>query len=114
MGHEANPTCRDVFSATSITNGASSASFSACTNSVGKVMLIVAIVRGSLPRTGADLVAKELPGDDEVAAYVSDILVDFVHVHNLYRIRNCRGKRLEEVGDAGGIKPDPGRAIVRP
>ena len=42
---------------------------------------------------------KELPGDHEVAAYVGDLLVDFVHVDNLYRIRNCRGKRLEEVGE---------------
>jgi hypothetical protein len=42
---------------------------------------------------------KELPEDREVAAYVGDLLVDFVHVDNLYRIRNCRGKRLEEVGE---------------
>ena len=47
----------------------------------------------------ADLVAKELPWDHEVARYVGDILIDFVHVDNLYRIRNCRGKRLEEVGE---------------
>jgi hypothetical protein len=45
------------------------------------------------------LVTKELPGDREVAAYVGDLLIDFVHVDNLYRIRNCRGKRLEEVGE---------------
>jgi hypothetical protein len=30
---------------------------------------------------------------------VGDLLIDFVHVDNLYRIRNCRGKRLEEVGE---------------
>jgi len=47
----------------------------------------------------ADLVAKELPWDQEVAAYVGDLLIDFVHVENLYRIRNCRGKRLEEGGE---------------
>ena len=34
-----------------------------------------------------------------MAAYVGDLLIDFVHVDNLYRIRNCRGKRLEEVGE---------------
>ena len=45
------------------------------------------------------MVAKQLPGDREVAAYVGDLLTDFVHVDNLYRIRNCRGKRLEEVGE---------------
>jgi hypothetical protein len=45
------------------------------------------------------LVAKEIPGDHDVAAYVGDLLIDFVHVENLYRIRNCRGKRLEEVGE---------------
>ena len=52
-----------------------------------------------LRRLFAELVAKELPGDHEVAAYVGDLLIDFVHVDNLYRIRNCRGKRLEEVGE---------------
>jgi hypothetical protein len=30
---------------------------------------------------------------------VGDLLIDFVHVDNLYRIRNYRGKRLEEVGE---------------
>ena len=45
------------------------------------------------------MVTKELPGDRDVAAYVGDLLIDFVHVDNLYRIRNCRGKRLEEVGE---------------
>ena len=34
-----------------------------------------------------------------MAAYLGDLLLDFVHVENLYRIRNCRGKRLEEVGE---------------
>ena len=34
-----------------------------------------------------------------MVAYVGDLLIDFVHVDNLYRIRNCRGKRLEEVGE---------------
>jgi hypothetical protein len=52
-----------------------------------------------LRRLFADLVAKELPGDREVAAYVGDLLIDFVHADNLYRIHNSRGKRLEEVGE---------------
>src|SRR5215469_3317448 len=52
-----------------------------------------------LRRLFADLVTKELPGDREVAAYVGDLLIDFVHADHLYRIRNCRGKRLEEVGE---------------
>src|SRR5262249_24520287 len=47
----------------------------------------------------AELVAKELPEDRDVAAYVGNLLIDFIHVDNLYRIRNCRGKRLEEVGE---------------
>ena len=46
-----------------------------------------------------DLAAKELPADREVAAYVANLLIDFVHVDHLYRIRNCRGKRLQEVGE---------------
>jgi hypothetical protein len=52
-----------------------------------------------LRRLFADLVARELPADREVAAYVANLLVDFVHVDRLYRIRNCRGKRLEEAGE---------------
>ncbi len=52
-----------------------------------------------LRRLFADSVAKELPGDAEMAAYVGDLLIDFVHADNLYRIRNSRGKRLEEVGE---------------
>jgi len=34
-----------------------------------------------------------------VATYVSDMLADFVHVDNLYRIRSAQGKRLEDVGE---------------
>ena len=43
--------------------------------------------------------AKEIPSDGEVARYVAGVLVDFVHVDRLYRIRDSRGKRLEEVGE---------------
>ena len=52
-----------------------------------------------LRRLFADLVTRELPGARDVSVYVADLLVDFVHVDRLYRIRNYRGKRLEEVGE---------------
>jgi hypothetical protein len=52
-----------------------------------------------LRRLFTELVAKQLPADREVAAYVGSLLIDFVHVDHLYRIRNSRGKRLEEVGE---------------
>lgn len=35
----------------------------------------------------------------EIAAYVANLLIDFTHVDHLYRIRDSRGKRLEEVGE---------------
>jgi hypothetical protein len=37
--------------------------------------------------------------DARVAGYVSELLVDFTHRDNLYRIRNAAGRRLEEVGE---------------
>jgi hypothetical protein len=52
-----------------------------------------------LRRLFAGLVGNEIPADRDIALYVSNLLVDFVHVENLYRIRNARGKRLEEVGE---------------
>ena len=52
-----------------------------------------------LRRLFADLVTKELPADREVVAYVANLLIDFVRVDHLYRIRNSRGKRLEEIGE---------------
>src|SRR5581483_565234 len=52
-----------------------------------------------LRRLFANLVIRDLPVDSEIAAYVADLLIDFVHVDRLYRIRNARGKRLEEVGE---------------
>ena len=52
-----------------------------------------------LRRLFADLVAKGLPADHEIATYVANLLIDFVHADHLYRIRNSRGKRLEEVGE---------------
>jgi hypothetical protein len=37
--------------------------------------------------------------DSQIAGYVGDLLIDFIHSDNLYRIRNARGRRLEEVGE---------------
>ena len=46
-------------------------------------------------RFDADL---RLP-DPRLAAYVSGLLVDFTHVDHLYRVRDARGRRLEDVGE---------------
>ena len=37
--------------------------------------------------------------DARLAAYVSGLLVDFTHADNLYRIRDSRGRRLEDIGE---------------
>jgi hypothetical protein len=37
--------------------------------------------------------------DSEIARYIAGLLVDFTHVDSLYRIRNARGRRLEDVGE---------------
>jgi len=37
--------------------------------------------------------------DPEVARYVADLLADFTHADNLFRIRNARGRRVEEVAE---------------
>ena len=37
--------------------------------------------------------------DFPVVSYITNLLVDFAHVDNLFKIRNYRGKRLEEVGE---------------
>ena len=37
--------------------------------------------------------------DGDVTAYISGLLSRFTHVRELYRIRNARGKRLEDVGE---------------
>ena len=37
--------------------------------------------------------------DARVAGYVSGLLTDFTHQDNLCRIRNARGKRLDDVGE---------------
>jgi len=55
-------------------------------------MLFQHLVRGNF-RRGAQL------DDPEVADYVSNMLTEFTHVENLYKIRNARGKRLEDVAE---------------
>jgi hypothetical protein len=37
--------------------------------------------------------------DVSVAEYISNLLVDFTHIDNLFRIRSQKGRRLEEVGE---------------
>jgi hypothetical protein len=51
-----------------------------------------------------DMVARRFDADvrlpdPRLAAYVSGLLVDFTHVDNLYRVRDARGRRLEDVGE---------------
>ena len=50
------------------------------------------LVRGNF-RRGAQL------DDAELADYVSGLLTEFTHVENLYRIRNARGERLDDVAE---------------
>jgi hypothetical protein len=57
-----------------------------------------------LRRLFTELVARRLYGDagvrdPSIAEYVSTVLTTFADVNNLYRIRDARGKRLEEVGE---------------
>jgi hypothetical protein len=52
----------------------------------------------------AELIERRLLGtaqldDRHVASYIAGLLVEFCHVENVYRIRDARGKRLEEVGE---------------
>jgi hypothetical protein len=37
--------------------------------------------------------------DPQISNYVGDLLVDFTHADNLYRLRNSKGRRLEDVGE---------------
>ena len=37
--------------------------------------------------------------DAEIIAYVSELLADFSRAENLYRVRDSRGQRLEDVGE---------------
>ena len=57
-----------------------------------------------LNRLFADLTSKHLVNaagidDPPVARYIAGILVDFTHVDSLYRVRNGKGRRLEEVAE---------------
>jgi hypothetical protein len=52
----------------------------------------------------SDLVNRRLYGDaqvrnPEVTVYITGLLTRFTHVRELYKIRNARGKRLEDVGE---------------
>jgi hypothetical protein len=52
----------------------------------------------------AELVQKRLVGtaqlnDMAVARYIGGLLVDFCHIENLYRVRDSKGKALEDVGE---------------
>ncbi|MFQ6097161.1 MAG: hypothetical protein ACE5O2_05480 [Armatimonadota bacterium] len=38
-------------------------------------------------------------GDPDLAEYLADLLTQFVHVDNIFRIRDARGRRLEEVAE---------------
>ena len=51
-----------------------------------------------------ELIARPLHGtaqldDRRIANYIAGLLLDFCHVENLYRIRDTKGKRLEDVGE---------------
>jgi hypothetical protein len=37
--------------------------------------------------------------DPQISDYVGDLLVNFTHVDNLYRLRNSKGRRLEDVAE---------------
>lgn len=37
--------------------------------------------------------------DPQISDYVGDLLVSFTHVDNLYRLRNSKGRRLEDVAE---------------
>ncbi|HYL97694.1 MAG TPA: hypothetical protein VEZ90_01980 [Blastocatellia bacterium] len=52
-----------------------------------------------LSRLLRGLVTRHFQDDPNIAGYVSGLLIDFMHIDHLYRIRNSRGKRLEEVGE---------------
>jgi hypothetical protein len=52
-----------------------------------------------LRRLFGELVRRHFENDEGIAQYVSGLLLDFVHVDNLYRIRNARGRQLGDVGE---------------
>ncbi len=52
-----------------------------------------------LRRLFTGLVEQEFRGERDIAEYVANLMADFAHADSLYRIRNSRGKRLEDVGE---------------
>ena len=52
-----------------------------------------------LRRLFRELVTRHFQDDPSIAEYVCGLLIDFIHIDHLYRIRNSCGKRLEEVGE---------------
>jgi hypothetical protein len=53
----------------------------------------------SLRRFFAQMIRRHVAGDPMVADYISGLLAEFAHVDSLYRIRNSKGRRLEDVGE---------------
>jgi hypothetical protein len=51
--------------------------------------------------------------DRELMRYVADLLVEFVHVDNLYRLRDAQGRRLEHLVDMLIELHDQGPADAR-
>jgi hypothetical protein len=49
--------------------------------------------------TERNLMGKVGLADIEIVRYVSDLLTRFVHVDNLYKVRDAMGKKLEDVGE---------------
>ncbi len=37
--------------------------------------------------------------DPQISRYIGDLLLTFTHVDNLYRLRNAKGRRMEDVGE---------------
>jgi len=37
--------------------------------------------------------------DPDITLYISDLLLEFIHIDNLYKLRDSRGKKLEKVGE---------------
>lgn len=67
----------------------------------------------------SELIQKHLLGaaqlnDVAAARYVAGVLVDFCHAGNLYRIRNAKGKALEDVGEMllASNPLDDGRSFI--
>jgi hypothetical protein len=51
--------------------------------------------------------------DGDLLRYVSDLLVEFVHIDNLYRVRDAHGKRLESIVDMLLERRDQGSSEER-